>query len=195
MLELVRALGADVPDRGWQMFRLKRAYEEAARDRAAIVIALDEVDAIIHKERGPLVYYLSRQPKTTLILVSNRIDDAICLPDRALSALRPILLGLEPYGAEWMRAILRERAEMALRPGALPDRLLEAIARAAAEVGDIRAGFAILLSACLIAERAGRDQVRAGDVEEAIRGESSLSLHKGLMELRRDLKAARRRRG
>jgi len=50
-------------------------------------VAIDEVDVLSLKEKEPLVYYLNRQPKTTLILISNKIEDAAQLPERALSTL------------------------------------------------------------------------------------------------------------
>jgi len=64
MLEIVKGLGFDVPEAGWQMFRLKSTFENTLKEKA-IVVAIDEVDAIIYKEREPIIYYLNRQPKTS----------------------------------------------------------------------------------------------------------------------------------
>lgn len=99
MLEIVKGSGLKVPDAGWQMFRLKQAFEQLLCHKS-VVVAIDEVDSIIFKEKEPLVYYLNRQSKTTLILISNKIEDATQLPERALSTLQPQLLMLEPYTFE-----------------------------------------------------------------------------------------------
>jgi cell division control protein 6 len=173
MLEIVKALGLDVPDRGWQMFRLKQAFEDARKDKA-IVVAIDEVDSIIFKEKEPLVYYLNRQPKTTLILVSNKIEDATGLPIRALSTLQLKLFRLEPYTPQEAKTILAERVEKALQRGAISDKLLDIIAEVASKAEDIRLGFSTLLYAGLLAEKAGKTKVDAEDIKSAIQSETRL---------------------
>ncbi len=45
-------------------------------------MAIDEVDALLAKQREPLVYYLNRLPGTTLILISNGFQDLKRLPPR-----------------------------------------------------------------------------------------------------------------
>jgi Cdc6-like AAA superfamily ATPase len=173
MLEIVKELGLGVPDCGWQMFRLKQAFENARKDRA-IVIAIDEVDSIIFKEKEPLVYYLNRQPKTTLILVSNKIEDATSLPNRALSTLQLKLFRLEPYTPQEAKVILAERVEKALQNGTISDKLLNIIADVASKAKDIRLGFSTLLGAGLLAEKAGKTRVEAEDVKSAVQSETRL---------------------
>ena len=194
MLEIVKRLGLKVPDRGWQMYRLKQAFEKA-REEKPIVIAIDEVDAIIFKEKEPLVYYLNRQPKTTLILLSNKIEDATTLPNRALSTLQPKLVRLEPYTPKEARTIIAERAEKALKPNTLPNKLLNIIAEGASETEDIRLGFSILLSAGLYAEEDEKTRIEAEDVESAIDGETRLERIKILKEKMKELKAYLKKRG
>jgi Cdc6-like AAA superfamily ATPase len=175
ILEIVRALGVEVPNSGVQMFRLKQHFETILREKA-IVIGIDEVDALLLKEREPLVYYLNRQSRTTLILVSNRIRDASNLPERALSTLQPRLIRLSSYGVEEAKIILRERAQKTLKPGTFTDELLDPIATLASKVADIRIGFAVLLSAAHNAEQRGKPQIEAEDVEAAVRSSTILSL-------------------
>jgi len=134
------------------------------------------------------VYYLNRQPKTTLILVSNKIEDATSLPSRALSTLQPKLLRLEPYTPEEAKIILAERVGKALQPGAISDKLLDIIAEVASKVEDIRLGFSILLSSGLLAEEAGKTKVDAEDIKLAIQSETRLEHIKGLMERIKELK-------
>ena len=110
MAEIVKQLGVNVPNAGWQMFRLKHAFESLLTEKS-ILVAIDEVDSIIFKEKEPLVYYLNRQPKTTLILISNSLDDVVNLPERALSTLQPVLIHAEPYTAEEIEQIFKERVE------------------------------------------------------------------------------------
>lgn len=191
MLEIVKSLGLTVPEVGWQMFRLKRAFEDLLKDKA-VVIAIDEVDSIIFKEKEPLVYYLNRQPKTTLILVSNRIEDASQLPERALSTLQPKIIMLEPYTSEEIGKILKERVEHSFQPGVVSEKLISIVAEAASNLADIRLGFSMLLSAGLAAERAGREKVDIEDVESAVKSESKLDVLKKMDALKKQLEKLRK---
>jgi len=192
LLEIVRSLGTDVPDSGWQMFRLKAAFENAVRKKAA-VIAIDEVDSIIFKEKEPLVYYLNRQLKTTLILISNKIEDAAQLPERVLSTLQPKIIKLEPYTKEEAKAILKERSEHAFQPSSISEELIGDVAETTSNLRDIRLGFSIMLSAGLAAERAGRAKIEEKDIESAIRSESKLEALKKMDALKKQLQKLRKR--
>jgi Cdc6-like AAA superfamily ATPase len=171
MAEIVKQLGVNVPSAGWQMFRLKQAFEGLLTAKS-LLIAVDEVDSILFKEKEPLVYYLSRQPKTTLILISNNVDDVVRLPERALSTLQPVLIYIEPYTREETTQILRERVERACKPNTIADKLLTIIAKTASDVGDVRFGFRVLLTAALLADTAQRQTIEAGDIASAFKDEN-----------------------
>jgi len=187
MLELVRRLGHDVPDSGWQMFRLKQVFSDFLR-RISVVIGIDEVDALLLKEKEPLIYYLNRQPGTTLILVSNRLEDATTFPERAQSTLRLELIGFQPYTMVEAEIILQERVERAFQPNVISKKLLRIVAEAASTAGDIRLGFSILLSAGVLAEREGRARVDFGDVERATRNEAIMEQLQAIKDLKKKLK-------
>jgi cell division control protein 6 len=193
MLEIIKGLGLKVPDVGWQMFRLKRAFENMLMDKA-VVIAIDEVDSIIFKEKEPLVYYLNRQPKTTLILISNRLEDAVQLPERALSTLQPRSLQLEPYTPEEASKILLERVEQAFQPNIITNKLLDEVAKATAKRGDVRLGFHVLLSAGLLAEKAGKTRIEAEDVQAAVEGETELGILREIDRIRKQVDKRHKRR-
>jgi cell division control protein 6 len=182
MLEIVKQLGLTVPDSGWQLFRLKRAFENLLKDKS-VVVAIDEVESILFKEKEPLVYYLNRQPKTTLILISNRIQEVAQLPERSLSTLQPKIISLEPYTQDEIYEILKARAEHAFKPNVISDELLKTIAEATASLADIRLGLSILLTAGLSAERDGRTTIDSEDVEYAMSSESKLKVLKKIDEL------------
>ena len=192
MLEIVKNLCSNVPDRGWQMYRLKQAFENARKEKP-ILISIDEVDAIIFKEKEPLVYYLNRQPRTTLILLSNKIEDATTLPNRALSTLQPKLLSLEPYTPEEAKIILAERVEKALQPDTISDKLLDIIAEAASKAEDIRLGFSILLSAGLYAEEDGKNKIEAEDINSAVDSETRVEQLKELDSIKKQLEEVRKK--
>ena len=166
MLEIVRALGVDVPDVGWQFSRLKQAFEKIVTMKP-VIIAVDEMEALIFKQREPLIYYLNRQRNTTLILISNKFSDVSALPPRAKSTLQPMVAKFNPYTPEEAEEILAERVEKAFQPNTIPRKILRKVAEAASKAGDIRVGFSILLTAGYLAERDGRGKIRLDDLETA----------------------------
>jgi Cdc6-like AAA superfamily ATPase len=95
------------------------------------------------------------------------------LPERTLSTLQPVLINAEPYTGEEIGQIFKERVERAFKPDTVSDRLLTMIAKTACEVGDVRFGFRILLTAALLAEKARRQTIEAGDIASAVEEEKS----------------------
>jgi len=166
MLEIVRALGVDVPDVGWQFSRLKQAFEKIITLKP-VIIAVDEMEALIFKQREPLIYYLNRQLNTTLILISNRFSDISALPARAKSTLQPMMAQFKSYTQEEAEEILAERIERAFQPNTVPRKILRKVSEAASKAGDIRVGFSILLTAGYLAERDGRGKIGLDDLETA----------------------------
>jgi len=183
LAEIVKQLGVAVPSAGWQTFRLKHILEGLLTEKS-VLLAIDEVDSILLKEKEPLVYYLSRQPKTTLILISNNVDDIVRLPERALSTLQPVLMPLEPYTHEETMQILRNRLEHACKPNIITDKLLNTIAETVSKEGDIRFGFRVLLGTALLAEKAGKQTIEASDIASAIQEENRVGRIKELEALR-----------
>ena len=193
LLEIVQGLGLDVPQSGWQMFRLKHAFENVLQERP-LVVAIDEVETLLLKKKEPLVYYLNRQPNTTLILVSNKMEEAADLPDSALSTLQPQLMELAPYTPDEANAILKERVSSALHPEALSDHLLEIVAELAAKAEDIRLGFSIILQAAHTAEEHGRRTIHPDDVKTVFESETRLLQLREILENKSALERLRRRR-
>jgi cell division control protein 6 len=157
------------------MLRLKQAFESLLREKS-VVVAIDEVDGILQKEKEPLIYYLNRQPNTTLILISNKIEDAAQLPERLLSTLRPKFVKFDPYTPEEAKAILLDRVRHAFQPDAISEELLSKVAEKASAAGDIRYGFSVLLSAGSLAERDGRARITEEDIRIAIEGERATEI-------------------
>ncbi len=174
MLEVVRSLGVDAPDIGWQFSRLKQEFEKIATVKP-IIVAIDEMEALIFKQREPLIYYLSRQPNTTLILISNKFSDLADLPPRAKSTLQPMPAEFTPYTQEEAEQILAERVEKAFQPRVISKRILRKVAEAASNASDIRVGFSILLTAGYLAEKERRANVTLKDFETAAKA-SELTL-------------------
>jgi cell division control protein 6 len=175
LTEILRQLNIAAPDVGWQFFRLKQAFENALKEKSAL-IAIDEVESILFKEKEPLIYYLNRQPKTTLILISNKLSQATQLPEKCLSTLQPLMISFKPYSGSEAFMILKARAQRAFKQNVISDEALETVAKVTERMEDIRLGIAILLTAAQSAEQHHRTAVNKDDVSFAI--EDALSVKK-----------------
>jgi len=158
LLEIVRAVGVDVPSSGWQFSRLKEEFERVRADKP-IIVAIDEFESLIFKQREPLVYYLNRQPRVTLVLISNKFEDISGLPSRAKSSLQALPIKFGGYGVEVAKKILMERIERAFQSGAVEEKHIDWLAEIPSKVGDIRVCFNILLTAGLLAECEGKTKL------------------------------------
>jgi len=166
LLEIARAIGVNAPSSGWQFTRLKEEFERVRNGRP-IVIALDEVESLVLKEREPLIYYLNRQPNVTLVLISNKFEDITMLPDRAKSTLQPLPVKFSAYTKEKAKQILVERVAKAFQPNVVPEWLIERLGVVAEKRGDLRICFNVLLTAGLLAEKTGKSQIEEEHIIDA----------------------------
>jgi len=132
---------------------------------------------------------LNRQPKTTLILASNRFKEFADLMERVVSTLQPKIINLKPYTRLEAYRILRERAEHPFQPEAYSEDALQLAAEVVELIKDIRMGFAVLLTAGLSAKKAGRTKISRKDAASAIKNEAEKEL------IRRKLSRLLKKRG
>jgi cell division control protein 6 len=153
--------------------RFKQGLDATKR---LLIIALDEVDAIVKARSDILLYELTRinetltRSKVSIIGISNDLRLKEFLDPRVLSSLSEEEIVFRPYNAAELRNILAERAQMAFREGALSEGALSLCAAlAAAEHGDARRALDLLRVAGEVAERKGADTVLEDHVREAER--------------------------
>ena len=186
MAEILQQLEITFPNSGWQMFRLKQNFENFLTEKS-VLIAIDEVDSIIFKEKEPLVYYLSRTPRTTLILISNTIDDLLELPPRVISTLHPHLIRLQPYNPKETMNILKDRTQIALKPNSITDRQLMKIANKTCQANDIRLSLHVLYSAAIHAERRQKQTIERQDIAAALNEENRIGKLREYNDLKQKL--------
>lgn len=141
-----------------------------------MIIALDEVDALVKTRSDILLYELTRineallQSRVSIICISNDLRLKDFLDPRVLSSLSEEEIVFRPYNASELRNILAERAQRAFREGALSEGALSLCAAlAAAEHGDARRALDLLRVAGEVAERKGASTVTEEHVREAER--------------------------
>ncbi|QSW97894.1 Cdc6/Cdc18 family protein [Haloterrigena alkaliphila] len=134
-------------------------------DDQPVVAILDEVDQL---EETAALYDLHRLGHVSLVLIANREEELFAsFDDRVRSRLRAgTRVRFDRYGTDELAAILAERADKALEPGAVSDGQLRTVADAAS--GDARVGLGILRSAARRAGRQGLEAVTDDVLEAAI---------------------------
>ncbi|PCR90034.1 Cdc6/Cdc18 family protein [Natrinema ejinorense] len=141
-------------------------FERLSRaDDGSLVVVLDEVDQL---EETGVLYDLHRLPHVSLVLIANReVELFASFDDRVRSRLHAgTRVRFDRYGTDTLAAILAERTDKALEPGAVSDSQLRTIADAAS--GDARVGIGILRSAARRAERQGVESITDEILEAAI---------------------------
>jgi cell division control protein 6 len=142
--------------------------------QAILIVALDEIDALI-KDRGDnLLYELTRinetltRSKVSIIGISNDLRLKEFLDPRVFSSLSEEEMVFRPYDASELRHILLERSELSFQEGSLSESALSVCsALAAAEHGDARRALDLLRVAGEVAERRGETMITEEHVREA----------------------------
>jgi len=126
------------------------------KKRMAVVIVLDEIDKI----DCTALYMLTRintelsNAKLSVIGISNSLKFADSLEPRVKSSLSQQTLIFNPYNAEQLSDILKNRCQQALAPNVLSDDVIPLCAALAAqEHGDARRALDLLRVAVELAER------------------------------------------
>jgi len=142
--------------------------------KIVLVVALDEIDALI-KDRGDiLLYELTRineslsKSKVSILGISNDLRFKDMLDPRVLSTLSEEEIIFKPYDAEELQDILEQRAKIAFKDDVSVDvaiKLCSAIA--AAEHGDARRALDLLRVAAELAEREGERAITEDHVYRA----------------------------
>lgn len=164
-----------------------------------LIVALDEVDALVKARSDILLYELTRinetlnRSKVSLIGISNDLRLKEFLDPRVLSSLSEEEIVFRPYDAGELRNILSERSQMAFREDALSEGALSLCAAlAAAEHGDARRALDLLRVAGEVAERKGSNIITEEHVREAekliehnrvVEAVANLTLHSKLVML------------
>ncbi|MGB9853240.1 MAG: ORC1-type DNA replication protein [Candidatus Bathyarchaeales archaeon] len=151
--------------------RFRKGLDEL---KTIFMVVLDEVDALVKARSDILLYELTRinemlsHSKVSIIGISNDLRLKEFLDPRVLSSLSEEEIVFRPYDASELRNILFERAQVALREGALSEGALSLCAAlAAAEHGDARRALDLLRVAGEVAERRGASIINEEHVREA----------------------------
>lgn len=173
--EVARELGKSVPVTGLPTEEVYNLFIEATDSKKQIlVLILDEIDQLVKKTGDGILYNLTRlneelkKAQITLIGISNDIFFLENLDSRVRSSLSEEEVTFPPYNAIQLQEILKQRADIAFRPGVIEDGVIEKCAAYAAQShGDARRALELLRVAGEIAERNGFNTMAVAHIDDA----------------------------
>lgn len=180
LYQLNRSLGVLVPPSGYPFDALWDKFIEAyTSSNSRLLVVLDEVDLLVRRDGGRLLYALTRlnydlpeDLSISLVVISNTMDFLERLDPRERSSFEPNRLQFPPYNQPQLYQILRQRADLGLKVGTWDDEALQYIAsRVAQESGDARRAIDILRMAAELAENERAEKLTK---EHAIRAVESV---------------------
>jgi archaeal cell division control protein 6 len=194
LAEICRAVGVEVPFTGIAVGELlDRFCSGINADRTALLVTLDEIDALIkHSADDSLLYELTRINENlnsswiSIVGISNDLHFKEFLDPRVLSSLSEEEVVFRPYLANELFDILMDRAKLAFINGRLDENALRLCsALAAGEHGDARRALDLLRVAGELAEREGATQI----VEQHVRLAQQKIEHDRVSEVLKSLPA------
>lgn len=149
-----------------------------------LIVALDEVDRYVAEGRSQKILYMfprchELKPRAagrvSVIYISRSLDWLKKLDEATLDTIgRTSAIHLEKYGFREVKDIISYRAELAFRPGAIDEEVLDLTAHISMPYGGVRYALELLLEAGMIADYEGSETVKAEHVRR-----SNTSIPKG----------------
>ena len=175
LAKLARQLGQDVPSTGLPTDEIYNRFFNALQEqKGVVVIALDEIDALVKKVGDEFLYNLTRinddldETKVSILGISNDLNFTDYMDSRVKSSLSEEEIIFPPYNAIELRKILKERTDKAFIDDILADGVIsKCSALAAQEHGDARRALDLLRVAGELSERSEAETIEKEHVDRA----------------------------
>lgn len=175
LAKLARQLGEDVPSTGLPTDEIYNRFFEALKDqKGVVIIALDEIDALVKKVGDEFLYNLTRinddleETRVSILGISNDLNFTEYMDSRVKSSLSEEEIIFPPYNALELTEILRERTKKGFIDNVLGDGVIsKCSALAAQEHGDARRALDLIRVAGELAERTNDEKIQKRHVDKA----------------------------
>lgn len=170
VLHVVNHFQPNFPDRGFSITEMLRILRKDLEKRKVhLVIVLDEADVLLKKAGPDIIYKLTRfgeekvdgRELVSLMLISQKNIFEMLDASSTSTFKRTNVVEFGKYSSDELRDIVKTRAELAFRDGAIDDDAINLIAEVSSEWGDARFAIEILEKAGMLSdeESAGRISV------------------------------------
>ena len=157
----------EIPFTGWPTDRVFSELVKRMDSRQGVfIIVLDEIDHLVRKAGDDLLYNLTnlnsslKKARSCVIGISNDLKFTDFLDPRVRSRLGQLDVVFNPYDAQQLQDILRDRTKIALHDGVIGDGVIEMCAALAAqEHGDARCALDLLRVSAEKAELSGSQRL------------------------------------
>lgn len=175
LAKLARQLGEEVPSTGLPTDEIYNRFFNALQEqKGVVVIALDEIDALVKKVGDEFLYNLTRinddlkDTKVSILGISNDLNFTDYMDSRVKSSLSEEEIIFPPYNAIELRKILKDRTDKAFVEDSLADGVIsKCSALAAQEHGDARRALDLLRVAGELSERSEAETIEKEHVDRA----------------------------
>jgi cell division control protein 6 len=175
LASIASSLGLRVPHTGLAVSEVYRRYVSALDSWGGLhIVILDEIDFFVKRNGDDVLYKLLRvnedlaSARVSVIGITNDLNFVEGLDPRVRSSLGEEEIVFQPYNADQLFTILKQRAELAFKPGVIDDSVISyCAALAAREHGDARRALDLLRVSGEIAEREGAERVTIDHVKKA----------------------------
>ncbi len=165
----------EIPFTGWPTDRVFSELVKRMDSRQGVfIIVLDEIDHLVRKAGDDLLYNLTnlnsslKKARSCVIGISNDLKFTDFLDPRVRSRLGQLDVVFNPYDAQQLQDILRDRTKIAIHDGVIGDGVIEMCAALAAqEHGDARCALDLLRVSAEKAELSGSQRVEQSHVKIA----------------------------
>ncbi|MEK6842905.1 MAG: AAA family ATPase [Candidatus Micrarchaeota archaeon] len=161
-----------------------RIIERLKYEKKIAIIALDEIDRLMHKNEVDVLYDLSRADENhkqifAIIGITNSPEIYNSLDDRIKSSLGFRDLEFKQYSPQQLKDILKERARDSLIAGSYSEEVIAlCAANGAKNRGDARIAIETLLQSAMKADFANKSKIEISDVRDVMDKTSGASLMK-----------------
>lgn len=178
--EIAKHLRVPLPQRGLSAFELYTAILEYLEESDVyIILALDEFDYFVRVSGSDALYFFIRTydeyPEYTkrinFILIGRDLSELNNLDSATSSYLLRHMIAFKPYTSKELKAILKQRMELAFWEGTVKEEVIDAIAEIVGidkgGDGNARAAIELLLRAGEAADYEGNPQVTLEHLRKA----------------------------
>jgi cell division control protein 6 len=177
MLRVLTHFQPYFPDRGFSINEmLDSLRKELEKEKAHLIVVLDEVDVLLKKSKSSdVIYHFSRfndegidaKKRLSLLLISQ-VNVLDMLDSPSLSTFkRGNVVRLDKYTKEELATILEHRIELAFHPDAVDMESCDLISDIASEWGDARYAIELLEKAGMLADEENQQEVTPEHVRAA----------------------------
>ncbi len=175
VIKNIVSLLSPVPERGLSISDLlKRLESELVATGRKYVVCLDDADDIIRRDKGRIVYLLTRINEAIgegliyPIFVVRDYKTILALPDYIKSKVGGLMMKFNPYTRDQLKDIIAERIEKGLEPEAITSNAIETAAIISERIygGNAREMINLIYRSAIYAEKIEAPYIDAEIVRE-----------------------------